>query len=154
MRDFYQLRAAIDGLASRLASERVACQEATAAEIDLLRSRLAAGRSLPSLAPIHDWIAADVAFHQSIYRMSGNSAIAATVAEWWPHFKRCMGASLAKPEVRIAIWDEHAAIADGIFSGSPRTAESAAVHHTEKAGSALYQRLIEEAAAVASAHRA
>lgn len=154
MRDLYQLRAAIDGLASRLAAERIVRREATAAEIDRLRRRLAAGHALAPEAPIHDWIESDVAFHQSIYRLSGNLAIAETVAERWPHFKRCMGTSLANLQVRAAIWAEHAAIAEGILSGIPRAAESAATFHAEKAGAALYQRLNEDSAAVEPARRA
>ena len=154
MRDLYQLRAAIDGLASRLAAERIERGEATPLETDRLRQRFAAGNALAPDAPIHDWIESDVAFHQSIYRLSGNLAIAETVAERWPHFKRCMGTSLANREVRAAIWVEHAAIVEGILSGIPRAAESAATYHAEKAGAALYQRLNEEAAAVESARRA
>lgn len=154
MRDLYQLRAAIDGLAARLAAERVAGREAARSECDELRRRRAAGDQLSPDAPIHDWIESDVAFHQSIYRLSGNLAVAETVAERWPHFKRCMGTSLATREVRAAIWTEHAAIADGILSGAPRAAESAATHHAEKAGVALYRRLQEEAAAAASGRRA
>ncbi len=153
MRDLYQLRAAIDGLACRLAAERVAWGQAPVVEIDGLRERLSAG-DLPTEAPIHDWIVADVAFHQSIYLLSGNVALAETVSERWPHFKRCMGTSLSTPMVRAGIWAEHAAIADAILSGASRAAEGAATHHAEKAGSALYQRLKEEDAGQALAHRA
>lgn len=150
MRDLYELRAAIDGLAARLAAERVARREAAAAECDELQRRLAAGDRLLPDAPVHDWIESDVAFHQSIYRLSGNLAVADTVAERWPHFKRCMGTSLATREVRAAIWSEHAAIAHGILSGTPRAAESAAMHHAEKAGAALFKRLQEDASAGAA----
>jgi len=153
MRDLYQLRAAIDGLASRLAAERVERRAAAAPDIERLKQRLAAGGALSPEAPIHDWIEADIAFHQSVYQLSGNLAIAETVAELWPHFKRCIGASLSDLDVRAAIWGEHAAIANGILSGASRAAESAATHHAEKAGGALYQRLKEEAAAE-SARRA
>jgi DNA-binding GntR family transcriptional regulator len=147
MRDLYQLRAAIDGLASRLASERVERREVPAQDIDRLSQCLAKGGTLSPDAAVHDWIEADIAFHQSVYQLSGNLAIAETVAELWPHFKRCIGASLSDIEVRAAIWGEHAAIANGILSGASRAAESAATHHAEKAGAALYQRLKEEAAA-------
>ena len=43
---------------------------------------------------------------------------------------------------------------DGILTGAPRAAESAATYHAEKAGAALYHRLNEEAAAVGSARLA
>ena len=140
MRDLYQLRAAIDGLASRLAAERIERGEATPSETDRLREHLGAGKALAPDAPIHEWIENDVAFHQSIYRLSGNLAIAETLAERWPHFKRCMGIALANHKVRAAIWVEHAAIVEGILSGVPRAAESAATYHAEKAGAVVYQR--------------
>ncbi len=152
MRDLYQLRAAIDGLASRLAAERIAHNETTTGT-DTLRERLAAARRITSAAPVQAWIEADVAFHQSVYALSGNLAIAETVAALWPHFKRCMGTALSNPEVRAATWGEHAAIAEAILSGAPQAAESAAKHHAEKAGAALYKRLEEDAAAVDQAQR-
>jgi DNA-binding GntR family transcriptional regulator len=154
MRDLYQLRAAIDGLAARLAAERVAHREASKADVDRLVQRLATGSDLAPEASIHDWIETDVAFHESIYRLSGNHAIAETITELWPHFKRCMGTSLADIEVRAAIWAEHAAIADGILTGATRAAESAALHHAEKAGAALYRRLSEEAVTAGAVRRA
>lgn len=146
MRDLYQLRAVIDGLACRLAAERVARCDAPTQDVELLQHRLAVGRALSTNAPIHNWIAADVAFHESIYALSGNKALAETVSERWPHFKRCMGTSLSTPKVRAGIWAEHTAIAEAILSGAVRAAESAATHHLEKAGSALYQRLTKELA--------
>ena len=152
MRDLYQLRAAIEGLASRLAAERVVRGEA-GAEIDRLSECLTRGSSLASDAPLHDWIESDVAFHQSVYRLSGNVAVAETVTGFLPHFKRCMGTSLSNLEVRAAIWGEHAAIAEGILSGAPRAAESAATHHAEKAGNALYHRLTQKVG-IESARRA
>ena len=147
MRDLYELRAVIDGLAARLAAERIARREAAMSEIEELRRCLAAGDTLATDASIHDWIERDVRFHQAIYRLSGNQAIAETVAERWPHFKRCMGTSLAEREVRAAIWTEHGAMAEAILSGAARAAENSATHHAEKAGAALYRRLSDEAAA-------
>lgn len=154
MRDLYQLRAVIDGLAAVLAAERVARGQAPAMGVEKLQQCLSFGETLSTDAPIRDWIAADVAFHESIYALSGNKALAETVSERWPHFKRCMGTSLSTPKVRAGIWAEHTAIAEAILSGAPRAAESAAKHHAEKAGSALYQRLTKEASPHAAAHRA
>ena len=113
----------------------------------MLRHRLAAGRALHEAAPIHDWIEADVAFHQSIYALSGNLPIDETVAGQWPHFKRSMGAALVSREVREGVWGEHDAIVRGILDGDPSAAEDAAVHHLEKAGATLYARLSAEVAA-------
>lgn len=143
IRDLYRVRAALDGLASRLAAERVAAGQATAREVEALRSRLAAGRALPENASMRDWIAVDVAFHTAVCDISGNPAISETLAEQWPHFKRCMGAVLIHRDRRDVVWVEHAAIAEGILAGDPDGAAAAAIHHTENAGNTLYQRLRE-----------
>jgi DNA-binding GntR family transcriptional regulator len=141
IRDLYQLRAALEGLAARLAAERIAGGRAEDSETKALQARLAAGLGLDDEASVHDWIAADVAFHASIYALSGNPAIAETVAEQWPHFKRCMGAALFNRDLREAVWGEHSEIAAQILAGEPAAALHASVHHTEKAGAILHARL-------------
>jgi DNA-binding GntR family transcriptional regulator len=141
IRDLYQVRAALDGLAARLAAERVAASRAPKDALDDLRSAFAAGDALGADAGVHDWIAVDVGFHSSIYRLSGNPVITETVAELWPHFKRCMGVALVSRERRKSVWDEHAIILEQILAGNPTGAMSAAVLHTEKAGTTLYAEL-------------
>lgn len=145
IRDLYQVRAALDGLASRLAAERIETGRATRHETDALRSRFAAGRALGNDANTHDWIEADVAFHAAIYALSGNPTIAETVEERWPHFKRCMGAVLVNRDRRKVVWgEEHAAITDRILAGDSTGALNAAVLHTERAGATLYAQLKSE----------
>lgn len=141
IRDLYQLRAALDGLAARLAAERVADGKAPARAIAALRSCLDTGRNLGSEASALEWIEADVAFHSCVYALSGNPTIAETVAEQWPHFKRCMGAVLANRDLRGEVWTEHAAIADPILAGDPAKASQAAIRHSERAGGVLHARL-------------
>ncbi len=148
IRDLYQVRAALDGLASRLAAEQVAAGKSAPREIEALRAGLAAGRVLPEDANIRDWIAVDVAFHSAIYALSGNTAVSETVAEQWPHFKRCMGAVLVHRDRRNVVWGEHALIAERILAGDPDGAAGAAIRHSENAGSTLYARLREATAAV------
>lgn len=146
IRDLYRVRAALDGLASRLAAERVAAGEASPREIEALRSALAAGRALPEEASMHDWIAVDVAFHTAVYEASGNKAISETVAEQWPHFKRCMGAVLLHRDRRNVVWGEHDAIAERILAADPEGAAAAAIRHSENAANTLYVRLSQEQA--------
>lgn len=141
IRDLYQVRAALDGLASRLAAGRVEAGAASGRETDAVRSAFAAGRALGNEASVHEWIEADVGFHSSIYALSGNPVINETVAGLWPHFKRSMGVALVSRERRKAVWEEHAAILEHILAGSPAAALSAAVLHVEKAGTALYAEL-------------
>jgi len=145
IRDLYEVRAALDGLASRLAAERVAAGRATQRETEALRSTFAAGCELTNDTNVHDWIDVDVAFHSAIYRLSGNPSIAETVAGQWPHFKRCMGAVLVKRDRRNVVWAEHAAIFEHIVAGDPAGAMAAAVDHAEKAGTTLYVQLSEAA---------
>ena len=113
-------------------------------EIDGLRSSFAAGRALGDDAGTHDWIEADVAFHSSIYALSGNPAIAETVADRWPHFKRGMGVALANPAWRKSVWVEHVAITERILAGDAGGALAAAVYHSENAGAHLFARLTSE----------
>jgi DNA-binding GntR family transcriptional regulator len=142
IRDLYQVRAALDGLACRLAAERVKVGSAEPEEIAGLRSRFAAGRAAAEDASTHEWIELDVAFHSSIYALSGNLLIAETVAERWPHFKRGMGVALAQRDYRMVVWEEHADITERILGGDPAGAQRAAENHAEHAGAKLHADLV------------
>jgi len=148
--DLFQLRGALDGLASRLAAARVASGALTPRETARLRERFAAGLALAEAASgIHAWIEADIAFHTCIYDLSGNPTIAETIALQWPHFKRCMGFVLADPARRFEIWrGEHAAIVGSILNGDVATALRAAEEHMLRAGANVYARLEEKADAL------
>jgi DNA-binding GntR family transcriptional regulator len=139
--NLYQVRAALDGLAARLAAKRIKAGDARPSEIELLESRFAAGRALDDEASVHEWIEADVAYHSAIHALSGNSAIAETISDRWPHFKRGMGVALVNRERRKAVWVEHVEITERILAGDPSGALKAAVAHAEKAGATLYAEL-------------
>jgi DNA-binding GntR family transcriptional regulator len=132
--DLYRVRAALDGLAATLAAERVRDGAAPAAEIEQLRALVSRGSAFGPSTPITALIDADVAFHSGLHRVSGSAAIVETVAEQWPHFRRSMGIVLADPAIRRRIWTEHADILERVLAGDPRGAETAARHHTERAG--------------------
>jgi DNA-binding GntR family transcriptional regulator len=146
--DLFQLRGVLDGLACRLAAERVADGALPARDTARLRECFAAGLALAeSGSGVHAWIAADVTFHTCIYDLSGNPAIGETVAMQWPHFKRCMGAVLSNAERRVAVWrEEHAAIVGSILNGDAAAARRAAEDHLAHAGAYVYERLEEESA--------
>jgi DNA-binding GntR family transcriptional regulator len=141
MRDLYEVRGALDGLAARLAAQRVSSGRAPARQVEALQRRLAEGLALGKDAHVREWIEKDVAFHSAIYVLSGNAAIGETVAEQWPHFKRSMGASLSNPDQRTPVWAEHVDIAEAILAGHATQALEASVAHVERAGRALYDRL-------------
>src|SRR5262245_19616925 len=91
IRDLYLVREALDGLAARLAAQRVRSGAATLAERQAAETALIQGQKLSTRTALSRLIAADVAFHSAIHVLSGNQAIRETVADQWPHFRRSMG---------------------------------------------------------------
>lgn len=146
IRDIYQVRTALDVLAARLAAEAVARGTAPAAARAALSRAVEAGQALPADADRLALVTADVAFHDAIYRLAGNTAIEETVAAQWLHLKRSMAIVLSDPAERPTVWREHAAIAAAILAGDP-TAAQAAQAHTERAAAATVQRLAPSQAA-------
>src|SRR5438477_11896503 len=69
IRQLYEVRGAIDGLAARLAAERATTDAAGRAALE---TALHAGRGIDRKTPLAQLIALDVAFHSAIYRLSGN----------------------------------------------------------------------------------
>ena len=152
LRDLYQVRGVLDGLAARLSAERARAgllPLALREEAEQLVDKVA---KLAARAAIGDLIAADVAFHSLIHRMSGNAAIVETVSEEWPHFMRSMGVALADADIRCRIWAEHAAIMSVIIAGRPKAAERAAQQHTMVAGEDTARRLENLASVVRTQH--
>jgi DNA-binding GntR family transcriptional regulator len=128
----YQVRGALDALASRLAAARGAPLDARLIE----RGRkAAAGRSVAAM------IEADLAFHRAIYAASGNPLIERSAQLHWSHIRRVMGASLQRSGVRDAVWDEHAAVADAIAAGDAARAERLMQRHCDHAADHLARRI-------------
>ncbi len=147
LRDLYQVRAALDELAARLAAARGragALERTARAEAE---QALAAGLGLAADAPAGALIRADVAFHTALYRLSGNAAIEAIVAPQWPQFMRAMGAVLEVPGHRAVVWREHEAILAAVLAGEVETAARTAREHALRAGSQASARLEAEPAA-------
>jgi DNA-binding GntR family transcriptional regulator len=141
IRQLYQVRTALDALAARLAAERIADRVIDLSERRAAQRALADGLKLRPNAPVLAFIQAEVAFHIALYRLSGNSAIKDTVAAQWPHFKRSMGVVLEDPEQRPLVWREHEEIMKLVLAGDATAAESAARHHTDRAGAENARRL-------------
>ena len=131
--NLYQIRETLDGLAARLAAERCRDNRAPPADIAALQQALDAGQALSHTDDIKQLVAADVAFHACLHRLSGNPEIAATVAEQWPQFMRSMGFILGARRRAVTIWSEHAAIADAVTAGTLDQAEALARAHAANA---------------------
>jgi DNA-binding GntR family transcriptional regulator len=141
IRDLYLVREALDGLAARLAAQRVKSDQATVRERGAAAAALAAGQKFGARTPLSQLIDADVAFHSAIHELSGNRAILETVADQWPHFKRSMGLVLSVSGAQARYWDEHAAILEAILAGDAALAEERARRHTAAAGEATARQL-------------
>jgi DNA-binding GntR family transcriptional regulator len=145
IRQLYEVRGAIDGLAARLAAGRVKTDPAGRAQLE---AALRAGRSIDRATPLARLIVLDVDFHGAIYRLAGNPAIEEMIAPQWPHMRRSMATVLAELDYRESAWAEHETIAAQILSGNAKAAESAALAHAQTAGRRTEERLkaIEQAA--------
>lgn len=144
IRDLYQVRAALDGLAAELAATRCRSGEAAHAEVQELKSALAAGSQEARIAADLNFtllVDADVAFHSALHRLSGNTAIVETVAEQWPHFRRSMRQVLGGPDIARRVWREHAAIFDAVTAGNPSDASRLAREHAARAAEDTVRRL-------------
>lgn len=142
LRDIYQVRVAFDGLAARLAAERVASKTAPAKDLRSLKHVLLSGKRLSHEQSRAEWVAADVAFHNAMYRLADNTVIIETIFPLWTHLRRSMGA-VPNPKRRPLVWSEHQAIADAIFAGRASTAERLARKHVEGAATVALKMLAE-----------
>ncbi|MBR0641638.1 GntR family transcriptional regulator [Plastoroseomonas hellenica] len=138
IRQLYEVRGALDGLAARLAAGHAGSDAAGRAAF---ADALAAGRAIDARTPLADLIALDVALHRALYRLSGNPAIEEMAAPQWPHMRRSMAAVLTDPDYRTRAWAEHAAIAERILAGDAAGAEAAARDHALAAGLTTEERL-------------
>jgi len=134
VRDLYQIRARMDGLAARLAAARVKIGEMPPGEVERLRRAFNAGTSVAKSAPMSQQVRADVAFHQQIYAICGNASIATTMDPLWSHIERAMVLVLEAGPERQRAWAEHRDIMGAILNGQPDPAEERAFLHAANAG--------------------
>jgi DNA-binding GntR family transcriptional regulator len=138
IRQLYEVRGAIDGLAARLAAGRIKTDASGRA---LLEKALRAGRAIDRTTPLARLIERDVDFHGAIYHLAGNPAIEEMIAPQWPHMRRSMATVLAELDYRDSAWAEHETIAGHILAGNAKAAEAAALAHAQTAGRMTEERL-------------
>jgi DNA-binding GntR family transcriptional regulator len=138
LRQLYEVRGALDGLAARLAAGRAGQDEVGCAA---LRQALAAGQAVEAGTPVPVLVRLDVDFHQALYRLSGNPAVEEMVGPHWPHLRRSMAAVMAALDYRTRAWAEHADIVAGVLAGDGEGAERAARDHALGAGHKTEERL-------------
>ncbi len=138
MRDRYQVRAALDALAARLAAERCAASPEVAARTRRQGERIvAAGVAAVAAGAIKAMIAEDVAFHAFVYDASGNPMIGPTAEVHWRFLRRVMGEVLRTSAPPAAIWQQHREILDAILAGDAGQAEARILEHIHAAAARL-----------------
>jgi DNA-binding GntR family transcriptional regulator len=144
IRQLYEVRAALDALAAKLAAARAVAKQLPADQVKRLNAALSAGKSLGSEATLPMLVQADVSFHQALYQLSGNPAIPETLSGQWPHLRRSMTAVLSAETYRRRAWAEHAEISRLILSGKMDDAGISAYEHAYNAGRETERRLLNQ----------
>ena len=141
VRNMYDMRAVIEGLACRKAAE-INAQQAAARGPALIND----GRKAVLSGSVSQMIAADMAFHQFIYALSENPLIAPVMETHWTYTQRVMGEVLMQGEKPRDIWNQHEAMLDAIAAGATDQAESIARQHIQQAADFMVARLAGQAA--------
>ena len=138
MRHRYEIRAALDGLAARLAARRAASSPAIAADIEKRGGALIdAGRAAVAAGAVKRMIRHDVDLHGLLYECSGNPLLAAAAEPHWRFLRRVMGEVLRHAEPPEEIWRQHAEILDAVVRGDAAAAERLAAAHIADAADLL-----------------
>lgn len=138
VRNLYEIRGMLDGLASANAAAR-GSDVARKDGVTLIER----GRAAVASRSIAKMIAADMEFHFFLYELSGNPLIAEASTMHWSYLRRVMGEVLLHGETPADIWDQHARILDAVSAGNAAQAERLARQHISHASQTLTDRLIE-----------
>ena len=136
VRNLYEVRAMLDGLASSNSAERGSdtAKKEGPAFIDR-------GRGAVKSRSIARMIATDMDFHFFLYGLSGNPLVAQMSAAHWSYLRRFMGEVLLHGETPDDIWVQHEAILNAVIAADPREAERLARHHISHASETLTANL-------------
>lgn len=138
VRNMYDMRAVIEGLACRRAAE-LNPRKAKAKGPALIR----AGRKAVAAGNYRDMIAADMAFHHLIYALSENPFIAPAMEVHWANTQRVMGEVLSNDDQPRNVWEQHEAMLDAIVAGDAARAEELGLQHISQAADFMIARLLE-----------
>lgn len=144
VRNMYDVRAVIEGLAFRKAAEHSAGLVAHKGAA-LIR----AGRKAAASQSVGAMIAADMAFHNFVYALSGNPLVVPAMETHWTQAQRVMGEVLLREDKPRDIWDQHEALLAAVAAGKPAQAERLARQHITEAADFMIERLQAEAQAAA-----
>ena len=136
VRDLYEIRAVLDGLASAKSAERgrdIAARDGP--------GFIARGRDAVRSQDIARMIGADMDFHFFLYRLSGNPLVAEASGAHWSYLRRAMGEVLLRGDLATDIWDQHELILQAVSDGDAARAETLAREHISHASDVLARGL-------------
>ncbi|MGC2777538.1 MAG: GntR family transcriptional regulator [Bradyrhizobium sp.] len=137
VRDLYEMRAVLEGLAARLAAERASHRAALEGP-----AYVAAGHEAVRSGLVNRKIETDIAFHHFLGNLSGNTLISETMAPHWPCLKRVMSDVLQKEEgMSQTVWDEHEDILAAVIEGRAADAEALSRAHISRAAGVFIRHL-------------
>jgi DNA-binding GntR family transcriptional regulator len=139
--NLYQIRVALEGLAARMAAQKMRNGALPAADVAALRAAFNAGNRLGNTDPMSQRVQADIEFHRTIYRISGNASIGEIMEPLWPHMQRAMVLVLEANRLRQQAWREHRQVMDSILAGDSQASFEAACAHAGVAGDYVTDRL-------------
>jgi DNA-binding GntR family transcriptional regulator len=125
----YEVRGALDALAAKLAAVNCRSAEQRASAVAAFDRLFGAGEAAIESKSVTDLIAADVAFHSYIYRLSENSVISETMELLWSRMRWVMSAYLREHDWAKRTWGEHRRIVESIVAGDPVAAATAVEAH-------------------------
>jgi DNA-binding GntR family transcriptional regulator len=138
VREIFQLREVVEGLAARLAAEAIGPHRAE------LEASMAEMREV--IAGQGDYIAHNHAFHELIYRLAGNDRLAETAAQLaLPLYQMRYHQVMDRAYVRASA-AEHELIAEAILDGDGPRAERMMRNHVRNSGAAMLEALDAQAA--------
>jgi DNA-binding GntR family transcriptional regulator len=136
----YELRSALEPLAASLAARR-----ATAGQLAEGRALVENGQRVAAAGDATAALLADVAFHEWVYRASGNALVVQSMQTHWQHLRRAMGEVLRHPSLAKVVWDEHARVLAAIERGAADEAARLIEAHVTTAHDRVGALLVEEA---------
>ena len=131
--ELYEIREVLDGLAARLAAGRIGKQGIEKHSLKALESHLKKMETSMKSKNAHNWFINHHAFHEQIFRASGNSRIMALSSHVRLSIQRFHQLLLTTPNRLDIAFREHKDIYNAIKAGDPERAEAAARGHIASA---------------------
>ena len=136
IRQMYEVRAVLEGLAFRKAATNNSATARTQGPL-LIKQ----GRQAVKSGQVPQLINADMAFHHFVYGLSDNLLVAPTMDAHWTYTQRVMGEVLMRDEKPRDIWDQHEDLLQSVVDGDPEGAEQKARQHIMETANFIIDRL-------------